>query len=93
MAIRYHLDEHIDPAVSAGLKGRGIDVTTTNEAGLLGADDDDHLRFALAEMRAIMTHDEDFLVLHSQGRPHYGIVILPPRITHNRTDCEVARAN
>ena len=74
MAIRYHLDEHIDPAVAAGLRGRGIDVTTAKEAGLLGADDDEHLRFALAEMRAILTHDEDFLVLHSQGRPHYGIV-------------------
>jgi predicted nuclease of predicted toxin-antitoxin system len=74
MAIRYHLDEHIDLAVAAGLSGRGIDVTTTKGAGLLSAEDDDHLRFALAEMRAIVTHDEDFLVLHSQGRPHYGIV-------------------
>ena len=74
MGVRYHLDEHIDPAVAAGLRARGIDVTTTNEAGLLGADDEEHLRFAIAEQRAIMTHDEDFLVFHTQKRPHYGIV-------------------
>lgn len=74
MSVRYHLDEHIDPAVAVGLSGRGIDVTTSNDAGLLSADDEQHLRFAFAEQRAFMTHDEDFLVLHSQGRPHYGIV-------------------
>ena len=74
MSVRFHLDEHIDPAVAAGLRGRGIDVTTTSDAGLLSADDEEHLRFVLAEKRAIMTHDEDFLVFHSQGRPHYGIV-------------------
>ena len=74
MSVRYHLDEHIDPAVAAGLRGRGIGVTTTSDAGLLSADDEEHLRFALAEQRAIMTHDEDFLVFHSQGRSHYGIV-------------------
>ena len=32
------------------------------------------MHFVLAERRAIMTHDEDFLVFHSQGRPHSGIV-------------------
>jgi predicted nuclease of predicted toxin-antitoxin system len=74
MSVRYHLDEHIDPAVAVGLRGRGIDVTTTSDAGLLSADDEEHLRFAVSEKRAIMTHDEDFLVFHSQGRPHYGIV-------------------
>lgn len=74
MTVRYHLDEHIDPAIAAGLRGRGIDVTTASDAGLLSADDEEHLRFAFAEKRAIMTHDEDFLVFHSQGLPHYGIV-------------------
>jgi hypothetical protein len=51
MSDRYHLDEHIDPAVAAGLRGRGIDVTTSNDAGLLSADDVEHLRFAFAKPR------------------------------------------
>lgn len=74
MTVRYHLDEHIDPAVAAGVRGRGIDVTTASDAGLLGADDEEHLRFAVVAERAILTHDEDFLVLHSRAWPHYGIV-------------------
>jgi hypothetical protein len=40
MTVRYHLDEHVDPAIAPGLKGRGIDVTTTSDAGLLGAADE-----------------------------------------------------
>lgn len=50
MSVRYHLDEHIDPAVAAGLTGRGIDVTTSSDADLLSADDEEHLRFAFAEL-------------------------------------------
>jgi hypothetical protein len=31
--IRFHLDEHVDPAIATALRRAGIDVTTTNEAG------------------------------------------------------------
>jgi len=48
MAMRFHLDEHIHSAVAAGLRRRGIDVTTAAEVELLGADDEKHLAFALA---------------------------------------------
>ena len=37
--IRYHLDEHLDAAVAAGLKLRGVDVTTTLDQGLDGVSD------------------------------------------------------
>ena len=37
--IKYHLDEHIDSAVAAGLRLRGVDVTTTVEQELQGASD------------------------------------------------------
>ena len=32
--IRFHLDEHVDPAIATALRRAGIDVTTTVEAGL-----------------------------------------------------------
>lgn len=32
--IRFHLDEHCDPAIAAGLRRHGIDVTTTQEVGI-----------------------------------------------------------
>ena len=66
--IRFHLDEHVHPAIAAGLRRRGIDVTTTAEAGLIGRDDIDHVTFALAEGRVVYTNDSDFLNLNVLGR-------------------------
>ena len=62
-----------DPAVADGLRRRGIDVTTTPEAGLLGAGDPNHVAFALAQGRVIFTNDDDFLRLHDMGVEHAGI--------------------
>lgn len=71
--IRFHLDECCDPAVAEGLRRRGIDVTTTREAGLLRAEDQQQAAYGLAEQRVILTHDTDFLVLHAAAIPHAGI--------------------
>ena len=73
MEIRYHLDEHVNPAIASGLRRRGIDVSTTLEAGLTSAEDEEHIAYALAESRVIVTHDEDFLKLAAEGIPHAGI--------------------
>ena len=73
MEIRYHLDEHVDRAVSEGLRQRGVDVTTTVGAGLAGASDEDQLAFAAANERVFVTRDRHFLVLDSQGVAHAGI--------------------
>jgi predicted nuclease of predicted toxin-antitoxin system len=72
--IRFHLDEHVNPAIADGLRRRGIDVATTADAGLLGADDLLHIAFAMPEGRVICTNDEDFLKWHDQGVQHCGIV-------------------
>jgi hypothetical protein len=37
--IRFHLDEHVDPAIASALRRAGIDVTTTIGAGLRTKDD------------------------------------------------------
>jgi predicted nuclease of predicted toxin-antitoxin system len=72
--IRFHLDEHIDFAVAQGLRRRGIDVTTTAEASLLGSDDLEQIAFAAEDKRVIVSNDRDFLRLHDQGVEHPGIV-------------------
>jgi predicted nuclease of predicted toxin-antitoxin system len=72
-SLKFHLDEHIAPAIASGLRRRGIDVTTTIDVGLQGADDTDHIAFALPAGRVIVTHDDDYLTLHAQGVPHAGI--------------------
>lgn len=72
--IRYHLDQQVSAAVARGLRRRGVDVTTTAEAGLQDADDEAHVAFALREGRVIFTKDEDFTRIHSRGDAHAGIV-------------------
>ena len=71
--MRFHLDENVNPAVAGPHAARGFDVTTTASVGLREATDPDHLAFALAEGRAVVTHDADFLRLHAAGVPHAGI--------------------
>jgi len=78
--IRYHLDEHIDLAVAQGLRRRGIDVTTTADAGLLGGGGVDNVAFAVAAGRAIFSNDPDFLRLHNEGVEHPGIVYCHQQI-------------
>jgi predicted nuclease of predicted toxin-antitoxin system len=73
MPIRFHLDEHISASIAAGLRRRGVDVTTTAEARLLGADDTAQLAFAASHGRVMVTHDADFLRLHAEGTIHAGI--------------------
>jgi predicted nuclease of predicted toxin-antitoxin system len=63
----------VPAAIAAGLRRRGIDVTTAADAGLLGAADDEHLAYAFAQGRVVYTNDEDYLVLHDRGYPHEGI--------------------
>ncbi|HTQ40869.1 MAG TPA: DUF5615 family PIN-like protein [Pirellulales bacterium] len=71
--LRFHLDESVSSAVAAGLRRRGIAVTTTSDAGLRHANDEEQLAFALREGRVLVTHDADFLVLAAKGIPHAGI--------------------
>lgn len=78
--IRFHLDENVDPAIAEGLRRRGVDVTTTQQVGLLRASDEKQLEFALAEERTLVTHDEDFLALAKQGTEHLGIAYCHPEL-------------
>jgi predicted nuclease of predicted toxin-antitoxin system len=72
--IKFHLDENVSSPIAAGLRRRGIDVTTTPEEMLLGVDDETQLAFALSQQRALFTQDDDFLRLHQAGAIHAGIV-------------------
>ena len=73
-ALKFYMDEHVPRAVTEGLRHQGVDVLNAREAGLLGADDEQHLATASSEGRVIVTQDADFLRLHATGRLHSGIV-------------------
>jgi len=71
--IRFHLDEHVPHAVADGLRRVGIDVTTSSDAGLLGAGDADHIAYGLAQARVVFTEDDGFLMLAATGVGHAGL--------------------
>ena len=73
MPLRFHIDENMHGGIAEGLRRRGIDVTMTADARLLGASDEDQLAFAASEDRVLVTHDDDFLRLNREGIAHTGI--------------------
>lgn len=72
--IRFHLDEHIDPAIARGLRRHGIDVTTTVEARLLSRNDQAQWDYAQTAQRVLFTHDTDFLRMADRDTSHCGII-------------------
>ena len=76
--IRFHLDEHIPTAIAKGLRQRGIDVTTTVEAGLRTLSDDAQMAYLRQEQRVLVTSDAGFLARNTGGEEHFGLVYFPP---------------
>ena len=77
--IKFYLDEHIHSAGAEGLRRRGVNVLTVQEAGKTGVSDREQLGFALTENRVMVTMDSDFLTLAVEGASHKGIGYANPR--------------
>lgn len=75
--IKFFTDEHVARAVVRGLRHRGVDVLTVQEANMLGASDQEHVEYARAESRVVFSQDQDFLALHASGLEHAGIAYAP----------------
>ena len=75
-SIRWHVDENVPRAIPEGLRRRGYDVTTTQDLGMVGASDEQHLDFASTVSRVIFTQDTDFLRM-THTHQHAGIVYAP----------------
>ena len=76
--LRFHLDEHISHAIAQALRQRGVDVTTTTEAGLRTLSDEAQMEYVQREQRVFVTSDAGFLGRSAEGQPHCGIVYYPP---------------
>ena len=77
---KLHLNEHLSPRLAAQLRQYGFDVTSTLEAEMVGATDEEQLAHAAKSQRAILTFNcADFLALHdqylSEGKDHWGIIL------------------
>lgn len=82
IAIRLYLDADVNPELAVGLRERGIDAASAREMGRLRALDSDQLAYAVAQQRAILTHNrDDFVELaveyFEQDREHFGIIVAP----------------
>lgn len=79
------LDAHYSPRIASQLRERGYDVIAVSEhAALRELADEDLLRWAQGDGRAIVTEDvADFIALHhtflSRGDLHTGLLLTSPR--------------
>jgi hypothetical protein len=72
--VRFYFDQHIPSAVARGLRRRGVDVLTAQEADRCSLPDHDQLSFCAEQGRVLLTFDDDFLGLAAGGVDHAGIV-------------------
>ncbi|MEO3706894.1 DUF5615 family PIN-like protein [Trichormus azollae] len=82
--INLHLD--ISNAIALGLRRRGIDVTTTPEVGLIGVSDREQIVFALSGNPMLITHNDDFVILHRGIMNHAGITYYDQK---RRSICDI----
>lgn len=69
------LDQHIE--ITPGIAGGTPRIASVPEAGMMGATDDAHLAYALAQRRVLFTQDADFMRLAATGVAHAGIIYAP----------------
>jgi len=78
--ITLYLNEHVQVSLAEGLRTRGLDVMTTQEAGSYSLDDIGQLNFAAKEGRVLLSFNKrHFAKIHyewmDKGRPHAGIIL------------------
>ena len=82
MSAKFYTDTHIAKAVALQGRRAGVDIIHCEEVGLAEAEDFEHLEFAAAQGRTVISADEDFPILHAQwkatGRTHAGIIYVQP---------------
>ncbi len=78
--LQWLVDENVAPAVTAFLRGRGVDVLDAKEQAWFGRTDAELFARAQQSDRVILTYDADFGALLRLRRRHPGIVIV--RLRH-----------
>jgi len=92
MRLKAYVDEDVPLSLAEALRNRGVDCSTTQEAGNKGLSDAEQLAFSAENGRTIVTHNKkDFILLHNEyarsGKIHAGIVVadqLPIGVTLRR---------
>jgi hypothetical protein len=77
---KLYLDDDVQVALAQLLRSRGVDALSSAEVGMLGRADEDHLRFATAQGRALLSYNfHDYLPLARQwyegGQSRSGVIL------------------
>lgn len=72
MSLTLYMDEHVEGAITAGLRQRGVDVLTVQGDGRDQSSDSAVLDRAAELGRVVVTRDRDFLI-EAAFRQHHGI--------------------
>jgi len=78
--IKLYLEEHVQVSLAEGLRTRGVDMMTTQEAGNYSLDDIGQLNFAAKEDRVLVSFNKrHFAKIHyewmEKGMTHAGIIL------------------
>jgi len=65
--VRLYFDEDVSRDIVENLRQRGFDVLSAREVGQLHLDDDEQLAFAVAQGRALVTHNRHDFELRQQS--------------------------
>jgi len=75
--MRFYLDEHISKAIANGLRQRGHDVETVQEAKNIGKSDREQIVYAAQKEMIIVTADSYFLaIVNKEKMNHPGIIFI-----------------
>jgi uncharacterized protein with PIN domain len=79
-SIRLYVDTDITPKLARILRSRGYDVVSAHEIGLAEVTDEEHMTFAAAERRALLScNARDFTPIFEDywfaGRDHSGVIV------------------
>lgn len=87
--VRFYLDEHLSTTIAEIARGIGLDAVSCDELRRNGLTDEEQLRLATLDGRCIVTRDDDdfrtlTLLFFRAGRPHAGVLIVPPSMPTNQ---------
>jgi len=88
MQIRLYFDEDAQRgSLTGSLRLRGVNVQTTNEAGMVGKSDEEQLEYATSVGRVIYSFNvRDFNALHTEWlikEKSHGSIILAPQLRYS----------
>lgn len=85
--LKFYTDTHVPKSVALQLRAQGIEVLRCEDIGLAEVEDVEHLEYATSQGYTLVSHDLDFVQLHSQwvhdGLRHCGIVLFNRKFQGN----------